>query len=96
MARAKDPSPLYGSEAEKAKAEKGKLLFKEKCGSCHVLEVAGTTGTIGPSLDGAGVSADDVATIVTDGRGSMPAFGGELDEAQIQAVAKFVSDASGS
>jgi cytochrome c2 len=31
----------------------GKTLFVSKCGSCHVLAAAGTTGTIGPSLDDA-------------------------------------------
>jgi uncharacterized cupredoxin-like copper-binding protein len=29
----------------------GKTLFVEKCGSCHVLERAGTTGVTGPNLD---------------------------------------------
>jgi mono/diheme cytochrome c family protein len=31
----------------------GKTLFVAKCGSCHVMAAAGTTGTIGPSLDDA-------------------------------------------
>jgi uncharacterized cupredoxin-like copper-binding protein len=31
----------------------GKKAFVEKCGSCHVLERAGTTGVTGPSLDAA-------------------------------------------
>jgi mono/diheme cytochrome c family protein len=31
----------------------GKKLFKDKCGSCHTLADAGTTGTIGPNLDNA-------------------------------------------
>ena len=31
----------------------GKTLFVAKCGSCHVLAAAGTTGTVGPSLDDA-------------------------------------------
>ena len=31
----------------------GKKAFVEKCGSCHVLERAGTTGVSGPSLDAA-------------------------------------------
>ena len=31
----------------------GKRLFVSKCGSCHVLEAAGTTGKVGPSLDDA-------------------------------------------
>ena len=29
----------------------GKELFAQKCGSCHTLAHAGTTGTIGPNLD---------------------------------------------
>jgi mono/diheme cytochrome c family protein len=29
----------------------GKTLFVQKCGSCHLLDRAGTTGKIGPSLD---------------------------------------------
>jgi cytochrome c2 len=31
----------------------GKTLFVSKCGSCHKLADAGSTGTIGPDLDGA-------------------------------------------
>jgi plastocyanin len=30
---------------------KGKQLFTQKCGACHVLENAGTKGTQGPNLD---------------------------------------------
>lgn len=31
----------------------GKALFQQKCGSCHTLADAGTTGKIGPNLDDA-------------------------------------------
>src|SRR5262245_27567997 len=31
----------------------GKVLFAEKCGACHTLARAGTTGTTGPNLDAA-------------------------------------------
>jgi uncharacterized cupredoxin-like copper-binding protein len=31
----------------------GKRLFAEKCGGCHVLKRAGTTGPVGPDLDAA-------------------------------------------
>jgi mono/diheme cytochrome c family protein len=30
---------------------KGKQLFQQKCGGCHVLSDAGTSGTVGPNLD---------------------------------------------
>ena len=29
----------------------GKTLFQQKCGGCHTLSDAGTSGTIGPNLD---------------------------------------------
>jgi mono/diheme cytochrome c family protein len=32
---------------------KGKILFVEKCGACHTLAHANTTGTVGPNLDDA-------------------------------------------
>ena len=32
---------------------KGKALFSAKCGFCHTLSHAGTTGTVGPNLDDA-------------------------------------------
>ncbi len=31
----------------------GKTQFQQKCGGCHILEDAGTSGTIGPNLDDA-------------------------------------------
>jgi len=51
--------------------ESGKAQFVEKCGSCHVLERAGTAGTTGPDLDTAfqtaladGMDRDTVEGIV--------------------------------
>ena len=41
------------SEAGSGDATRGKELFKEKCGQCHVLADAGTAGVIGPNLDDA-------------------------------------------
>src|SRR5437667_10951461 len=37
----------------------GKQLFVSKCGSCHRLADAGTSGTIGPDLDGAFAGAKE-------------------------------------
>jgi mono/diheme cytochrome c family protein len=41
------------SEAGEGDVVAGKELYVEKCGSCHVLEDAGTQGVIGPNLDDA-------------------------------------------
>jgi len=38
---------------ESGNAQRGKELFTQKCGSCHVLADAGTRGTTGPNLDDA-------------------------------------------
>jgi mono/diheme cytochrome c family protein len=37
--------------AGEGNAVPGKALFAQNCGQCHVLEAAGTMGTIGPNLD---------------------------------------------
>lgn len=73
----------------------GKSIFAANCGSCHVLADAGTTGEVGPSLDDARPSKDRVESIVTNGRGAMPAFKDSLDAQQIEAVAEYVASAAG-
>jgi mono/diheme cytochrome c family protein len=40
-------------EGSNADPVKGKQLFVQRCGSCHVLSHAGTKGTTGPNLDAA-------------------------------------------
>ncbi len=72
----------------------GKTLFVESCGSCHTLAAAGTSGAIGPVLDGVGLDVAFVATTVAAGRGGMPAFSSSLDQAEIDAVAAFVAESS--
>ena len=64
------------------------------CGSCHTLEEAGTSGTTGPQLDDANLSADAVAAQVRNGGGGMPAFSDQLSEEEIENVAAFVAEAS--
>jgi uncharacterized cupredoxin-like copper-binding protein len=44
---------LGGCGGNKPDQAKGKQLFTQNCGSCHVLGDAGTKGTIGPNLDDA-------------------------------------------
>jgi cbb3-type cytochrome c oxidase subunit III len=73
----------------------GKSIFKAECGSCHTLQAAGTTGTVGPNLDQLKPSQPRVVRQVTFGGAIMPAFKGKLSPAQIQAVAKFVSSSAG-
>src|SRR5919198_4176592 len=78
-----------------AAAPDGKKVFTDNCGSCHTLSAAGTSGNVGPKLDGAGVDVATVTSLVTNGAGVMPSFKGKLSDAQIKAVASFVAQASG-
>jgi mono/diheme cytochrome c family protein len=77
-------------------ATDGKSIFTSAgCASCHTLADAGSTGTIGPNLDQAKPSVELAINRVTNGKGAMPSFKGQLTDAQIQAVAKYVSEAAG-
>jgi cbb3-type cytochrome c oxidase subunit III len=74
----------------------GKTVFATAgCTGCHTLKAAGSTGTVGPNLDEAKPSKDLVVDRVTNGQGGMPSFKGQLSEAQIQAVADYVSTNAG-
>ena len=73
----------------------GGAIFKAKCGSCHTLAAANTTGTVGPNLDQLKPPLARVRTQVTNGGGVMPAFKDLLSDAQIEAVSKYVADNAG-
>jgi mono/diheme cytochrome c family protein len=83
--------------AAQGDAEAGKAVFASAgCGGCHTLEEAGSSGSVGPKLDGLNLSFDRVKEQVENGGGAMPAFKGQLTDQQINDVAAFVSQSSGS
>ena len=83
-----------GSAAGDAAA--GKQVFESAgCTACHTLADAGSTGTVGPNLDEAKPPATLVVDRVTNGKGAMPSFEGQLSETQIQDVAAYVSSVAG-
>jgi len=74
----------------------GKAIFASAgCSGCHTLAAAGASGTVGPNLDDAKPSKALAIDRITNGRGGMPSFKGQLSEAQIEAVAEFVSSNAG-
>jgi cbb3-type cytochrome c oxidase subunit III len=73
----------------------GAAIFKAKCGGCHTLAAAGTTGTVGPNLDQLKPPLARVKTQVEHGGAIMPAFKRVLTDAQIAAVANYVSSNAG-
>ncbi len=84
--------------AEPSNAEAGRALFLKAttpaCAVCHTLADAGAAGTIGPNLDELKPDANRVTQAVRNGIGVMPAFDALSDE-QVQALAKYVSGATG-
>lgn len=76
----------------------GKKLFMTAapaCAVCHTLKDAGSEGAVGPVFDELKPTADRVSTALRDGIGSMPSYKSSLTEAQIAALAYYVSRASG-
>lgn len=77
-------------------AAAGKKVFQSAgCASCHTLKDAASTGQIGPNLDQAKPSVDLAVERVTNGKGPMPAFKGQLTDKQIRDVAAYVSSVAG-
>jgi cytochrome c oxidase cbb3-type subunit 3 len=87
-----------------AAASDGKAIFGNNCASCHGNKGQGTPG-LAPALKGdtfvTGSKAEDVLTTVKNGRAgdqkkfkdmpiAMPAWGGKLSDADIQAVVDFI------
>lgn len=84
----------------------GKVLFSEKCGSCHTLSHANTSGTTGPNLDDAfmqdridGVKSTSIEGLIDywiqypNTQGVMP--GGLLKGQKAQDVAAYVGAVAG-
>jgi mono/diheme cytochrome c family protein len=83
----------YAPAAGAPAAPDGKALFVSNCGSCHTLGAAGTNGQIGPKLDGTGLNAAAIETIMNSGPGAMPSFS-SMPPAQRHALANFVERSS--
>jgi mono/diheme cytochrome c family protein len=86
---------VAGTGVTVEKPTDGKTIFTTTCGGCHTLADAGTSGTVGPNLDQAKPPKELVIDRVTNGQGAMPSFKGTLDQAQIDAVADYVSSVAG-
>jgi mono/diheme cytochrome c family protein len=92
-ARPSAPAPAVQSASlSAAERTEGQRLFNAySCGACHTLEDAGGGGQIGPALDGnAALTLAHVVDIVSNGRGAMPGFAGQMSDAEIAALSKYV------
>lgn len=83
------------STATTEASAEGKQIFSENCASCHTLQDADASGQVGPNLDDLKPDEATVQKQVENGGGAMPAFKGQLTDAQIAAVAAYVSSSAG-
>jgi mono/diheme cytochrome c family protein len=67
------------------------VFAAEGCGSCHTFTPAGATGTVGVNLDQTQLTAEQITTTVSAGRGAMPAFGERLSPEQIADVTAYIA-----
>jgi mono/diheme cytochrome c family protein len=77
---------------------RGKVLFttvKPACAVCHTLQAAGSEGQVGPVLDELKPDAARVLRALHSGLGVMPSYAEQLSEADMQALAAFVSHSTG-
>lgn len=96
-------TPVTGADAGDAEtavaegdAAAGASVFQSAgCGGCHALAAAGSNGAVGPNLNSQTYSYDSVLTVVTNGRGAMPGYSGQLSEDEIRNVSAYVAENSG-
>jgi cytochrome c6 len=65
------------------------------CALCHTLKDAGAAGAVGPILDELQPDAARVVAALKNGIGAMPSYKATLNEAQMQALGRYVAKASG-
>ena len=84
------------AETSEGGADGAAVFASAGCGTCHTLAAAGSDGTTGPNLDDLMPAEETVEAQVRSGGGGMPAFEGQLSDAEIEAVATYVSESAGS
>jgi mono/diheme cytochrome c family protein len=96
QAQAQTQTQDQTSTGRRAKGPDGAKVFASAgCGGCHTLGAAGSNGSVGPNLDDLKPDFAAVQQQVENGGGGMPAFGGDLSQQEIDAVARYVSENAG-
>jgi quinohemoprotein ethanol dehydrogenase len=68
--------------------ERGKQVFREACLACHGPDGRGGVGG-GAPLDVSKLSAEEIAAVVANGKGKMPALSGALSPSDLQDVSAW-------
>lgn len=93
---AKQISQLAGyiaaaSRAKTSRPRDAKSLFLGYCGSCHVLEAAGSRGTIAPNLDLTRSTREQVISALVTKHPLSMGFGAHFSGPELAAIAAFVA-----
>lgn len=66
-------------------------VYKQNCLACHGDQLQ---GGVGPNLQevGSRLSQEDIAQLIYDGQGTMPAFGDKLSDEEINELAQWLSE----
>ena len=87
--------PLACVAADDAGRKVFTQIAEPQCGLCHTLQAAGTSGTVGPSLDELKPDKAKALEAVRKGVGVMPPYADKLTPEQIEAVARYVAEVAG-
>jgi sulfite dehydrogenase len=89
-------APAQTQSTTAANTLDGRTIFTtHTCDGCHTLKAADSIGNVGPNLDHLKLDFATVRRQVENGGKRMPSYRGELSAAQMDAVARFVSDNAG-
>jgi mono/diheme cytochrome c family protein len=96
VAKETTPTASVPAKYKNGDATAGKKVFLSAgCTGCHTLADANAHGNVGPNLDQAKPPLSLVIDRVTNGKGQMPSFKGQLSDPQIANVAAYVVKATG-
>lgn len=75
-------------------AEEAQSIYQSNCMACHATDLS---GGMGPELKtvGSRLSQDDIAGIIANGQGRMPAFSGKLSDDQVNTLAAWLATQKG-
>lgn len=77
-----------GYKQEEARVYSGQELYQQKCVSCH-----GSDGKLGVAgakdITASMLTVDERVQLITNGKGTMPAFKPQLSEEEIKKVAEY-------
>ena len=84
--------PRGGGGAGRGSAAQGRAVYEKSCVMCHGADLSGNGNY--PSLIGVvtGYGADTVRSIVTGGKGPMPAFSSDINEADMNALMAYLAN----